>query len=28
MEYGLVLCSTDADFDRFPGLNWENPLKP
>ena len=26
MEYGLVLCSTDADFDRFPGLAWENPL--
>lgn len=26
MEYGLVLCSTDADFDRFPGLSWTNPL--
>lgn len=26
MEYGLVLCSTDADFDRFPGLAWQNPL--
>lgn len=26
IEYGLVLCSTDADFDRFPGLAWENPL--
>lgn len=26
MEYGLVLCSADADFDRFPGLAWENPL--
>jgi toxin-antitoxin system PIN domain toxin len=26
MEYGLVLCSTDADFARFPGLRWENPL--
>lgn len=28
IEYGLVLCSTDADFDRFPGLAWENPLEP
>jgi toxin-antitoxin system PIN domain toxin len=27
VEYGLVLCSTDSDFDRFPGLAWENPLK-
>jgi toxin-antitoxin system PIN domain toxin len=26
MEYGLVLCSADADFDRFPGLSWKNPL--
>jgi uncharacterized protein len=26
MEYGLTLCSTDADFARFPGLLWENPL--
>lgn len=26
MEYGLVLCSADADFDRFPGLAWKNPL--
>lgn len=26
MEYGLVLCSSDADFDRFPGLAWKNPL--
>lgn len=25
-EYGLTLCSTDADFARFPGLRWENPL--
>jgi uncharacterized protein len=28
MEYGLVLCSSDADFDRFEGLSWENPLRP
>jgi len=26
MEYGLVLCSTDADFSRFEGLRWRNPL--
>ena len=26
MEHGLTLCSTDADFSRFPGLVWENPL--
>jgi hypothetical protein len=27
MEHGLTLCSTDADFSRFPGLRWENPLE-
>lgn len=27
MEHGLTLCSTDGDFARFPGLNWENPLQ-
>lgn len=26
IEHGLVLCSTDADFARFPGLRWQNPL--
>jgi uncharacterized protein len=26
LEHGLVLCSTDADFARFPDLRWENPL--
>jgi toxin-antitoxin system PIN domain toxin len=26
IEHGLVLCSTDGDFARFPGLQWENPL--
>ena len=26
MEYGLTLCSSDADFGRFDGLRWENPL--
>ncbi len=27
IEHGLVLCSTDGDFARFPGLRWENPLR-
>lgn len=26
LEHGLVLCSTDHDFARFPDLRWENPL--
>jgi hypothetical protein len=26
MEYGLILCSSDADFSRFQGLRWRNPL--
>lgn len=26
IEHGLVLCSTDGDYARFPGLRWENPL--
>lgn len=26
IEHGLTLCSTDADFAKFPGLKWENPL--
>lgn len=24
--HGLILCSTDADFSRFEGLRWENPI--
>jgi toxin-antitoxin system PIN domain toxin len=24
--HGLILCSTDGDFARFPGLRWMNPL--
>jgi uncharacterized protein len=28
LEHGLVLCSTDGDFARFPGLRWRNPLLP
>ena len=27
IEHGLLLCSTDDDFARIPGLNWENPLQ-
>jgi toxin-antitoxin system PIN domain toxin len=26
IERGLILQTTDADFARFPGLKWENPL--
>jgi toxin-antitoxin system PIN domain toxin len=26
IEHGLLLCSTDHDFARFPGLRWLNPL--
>lgn len=26
LERGLVLHTTDADFARFPGLKWINPL--
>ncbi|MGE3277337.1 MAG: TA system VapC family ribonuclease toxin [Vicinamibacterales bacterium] len=26
MEHGLTLHSCDADFARFPGLKWVNPL--
>ena len=27
IEHGVTLCSTDADFARFNGLRWENPLE-
>lgn len=27
VEHGLILCSTDGDFGRFPGLRWRNPLR-
>ena len=27
IEHGLILCFTDGDFARFPGLRWENPLR-
>jgi toxin-antitoxin system PIN domain toxin len=26
IEHGLELCSADADFARFAGLRWSNPL--
>jgi hypothetical protein len=26
MERGLILHTSDADFARFPGLKWHNPL--
>ena len=26
IENGFVLCSSDRDFARFPGLKWQNPL--
>jgi hypothetical protein len=28
VEHGCELCSTDADFARFPKVKWRNPLKP
>ena len=27
IERGLILQTTDADFARFPGLKWNNPLR-
>jgi uncharacterized protein len=27
IEHGAVLCSCDADFSRFPGLTWQDPLR-
>ncbi len=26
IEHGAELCSADADFSRFRGLRWTNPL--
>lgn len=26
IEHGLVLCSADSDFAKFPGLRWSNPI--
>jgi toxin-antitoxin system PIN domain toxin len=27
IEHGAQLCSCDADFSRFPGLRWTDPLR-
>lgn len=27
IEHGATLCSADADFSRFPGLDWIDPLR-
>jgi predicted nucleic acid-binding protein len=27
IEHDAEVCSTDAEFDRFAGLRWRNPLK-
>ena len=27
VEHGLMLCSSDADFARFAGLRWHDPLR-
>ncbi len=27
IEHGAELCSSDADFSRFPGLRWRDPLR-
>ena len=26
LGHGCCLCSTDADFARFPGIHWTNPI--
>jgi toxin-antitoxin system PIN domain toxin len=28
IEHGATLCSTDRDFARFTGLDWEDPIAP
>lgn len=28
LEHGCTWVTTDSDFDRFPGLRWEHPLRP
>ena len=28
LEHGAVICSTDGDFARFPGVDLVNPLQP
>jgi hypothetical protein len=26
IEHGLIVCSNDNDFARFPNVRWLNPL--
>jgi hypothetical protein len=26
LEHDAELCSADADYSRFPGIRWSNPL--
>jgi toxin-antitoxin system PIN domain toxin len=26
LEHGAMVCTTDRDFSRFPGIKWLNPL--
>ncbi len=28
IEHGCTMVTTDSDFDRFPGLRWQHPLRP
>ena len=28
IEHGCTMVSTDSDFNRFPKLRWEHPLRP
>ena len=28
LENGCTMVTTDADYDRFPGLRWQHPLRP
>jgi toxin-antitoxin system PIN domain toxin len=28
IEHGCTLITTDSDFDRFPRLRWQHPLRP
>lgn len=27
VEHGCTMLTTDSDFDRFPGLRWQHPLR-
>ena len=27
IEHGCTMVTTDSDFDRFPGLRWQHPLR-